>query len=175
MLTWLGAGARALSHVLAGEDLEALCSKKPPGGLDAHLARAGGLDAHLARAGARCSLGQSWRPMLTWPETGLSSLPSCLCLLGEPVRLIRSDAGKPATYLPKKGLRYDGLYDVTAYTVLDAGTAMHRFTLTRQPGQPPIRHTDVRPGGPSQQELEVGLGADTHLAKAGGLCSLGQS
>ena len=89
----------------------------------------------------------------------LTATPNTLMLLEShkqrtPVRLFRSGAGKPATYLPKKGLRYDGLYNVTAYTVLDAGTAMHRFTLTRQPGQPPIRYTGVG-ARPTDKELEV--------------------
>lgn len=73
---------------------------------------------------------------------------------GTPVRLIRSGAGRAAPYLPKKGFRYDGLYDVTGYVVLDQATAMHRFTLRRQAGQPPIRHTGVG-ARPSDKELEV--------------------
>ena len=73
---------------------------------------------------------------------------------GTPVRLIRSGGNKAVQYLPSKGLRYDGLYDVTGYVVLDQATAMHRFTLSRQAGQSPIRHTGdgVRP---NESELEA--------------------
>ena len=76
------------------------------------------------------------------------------CHQGTPVRVIRSSAAKAATYLPKKGLRYDGLYDVTSYTVLDVETAMYRFKLQRQPGQGPIRYTGVG-ARPNERELEV--------------------
>ena len=71
-----------------------------------------------------------------------------------PVRLIRSGASKPALYLPTKGLRYDGLYDVTGYEVLDQATAMYRFTLSRQAGQPPIRHTGEG-ARPNKAELKA--------------------
>ncbi|KAI9820109.1 MAG: hypothetical protein M1832_003816 [Thelocarpon impressellum] len=61
-----------------------------------------------------------------------------------PVRVLRS-AGLHQTnkYRPAKGLRYDGLYDVVDYEILDAKTAMHRFSLRRRPGQDPIRYEGV--------------------------------
>ena len=71
-----------------------------------------------------------------------------------PVRLIRSSAAKTKAYLPKRGLRYDGLYDVTGHVVLDVDTAMHRFTLVRQPGQGAIRYTGEG-ARPNAQELET--------------------
>lgn len=76
-----------------------------------------------------------------------------------PVRLIRSSAANTSTYLPKKGLRYDGLYDVTQHVLLDADTAMYRFTLVRQQGQGAIRYIgeDARPNA---QELESYRRAD---------------
>ena len=73
---------------------------------------------------------------------------------GTPVRVIRSAAVKTTTYLPKKGLRFDGLYDVTTYVVLDENTAMHRFTLRRQPGQGPIRYAGDG-ARPNPRELAV--------------------
>ena len=65
------------------------------------------------------------------------------------VRVIRSGAtgSKKTVYQPLKGLRYDGLYQITADELLDEATAMHRFTLRRVAGQHPIRYTgvEVRP------------------------------
>ncbi|KAG6999643.1 protein CSN12 [Physcia stellaris] len=58
------------------------------------------------------------------------------------------------TYLPKKGIRYDGLYDVTGFEILHVDSAMHRFTLVRQQGQNPIRHTGVG-ARPNEKELAI--------------------
>ncbi|KAL8825097.1 MAG: hypothetical protein Q9170_007929, partial [Blastenia crenularia] len=62
--------------------------------------------------------------------------------LKQPVRVLRSAglAGKTNQYRPAKGLRYDGVYDVTGYELLDKGTSMYRFTLKRCAGQDPIRY-----------------------------------
>ena len=76
------------------------------------------------------------------------------CKQRTPVRLFRSGGGKAAPYLPSTGLRYDGLYDVTGYVVLDQATAMHRFTLIRQAGQSPIRH-EGEGARPNESELEA--------------------
>ena len=64
--------------------------------------------------------------------------------LRSPVRVLRSSA-LPATnnYRPSKGLRYDGLYDVQSFTILDVKTEMHQFMLTRQPEQDSIRFEGV--------------------------------
>ena len=70
------------------------------------------------------------------------------------VRVIRAWAAKTTTYLPRKGLRYDGLYDVTKHVLLDADTAMYRFTLVRQQGQGAIRHLG-QSARPNAQELET--------------------
>ena len=69
-------------------------------------------------------------------------------------------------YRPAKGLRYDGLYKITDFTVLDEDTAMHQFTLTREAGQHPIRYRGVEQR-PTNEELAeytkirklLGLGA----------------
>ena len=60
----------------------------------------------------------------------------------QPLRLLRS-ASLPAnnTYRPTRGLRYDGLYRITSYEILDEKTAMHRFSLSRLGGQDPIRYS----------------------------------
>ena len=70
------------------------------------------------------------------------------------VRVIRSSAAKTSTYLPQKGLRYDGLYDVIGYSVLDIDTAMYRFTLIRQQGQGEIRYKGES-ARPNEQELRT--------------------
>lgn len=74
------------------------------------------------------------------PSTGTNHLLDSI-RLKKPVRVLRT-SGLPASnqYRPRKGLRYDGLYDVVGFEILDEGTAMHRFELKRQPGQHPIRY-----------------------------------
>ncbi|KAI9785977.1 MAG: hypothetical protein M1839_008243 [Geoglossum umbratile] len=65
-----------------------------------------------------------------------------------PVRVIRTaKLPKDNPYRPSKGLRYDGLYDVIGYDILDVDSAMHRFELKRRGGQDPIRYAgaEVRP------------------------------
>lgn len=56
------------------------------------------------------------------------------------LRVLRS-ASLPAnnTYRPARGLRYDGLYRIIGYEILDPKTAMYRFSLSRLGGQGPIR------------------------------------
>ena len=63
------------------------------------------------------------------------------CELGRQVRVLRS-AQLPTNnpYRPTHGIRYDGLYEVYGWDVLDADTAMYRFKLTRAAQQPPIRY-----------------------------------
>ena len=73
------------------------------------------------------------------PTVGTNYL-KLACSLGNPVRVLRSSA-LPASnrFRPSRGLRYDGLYDVVNFEILDEGTAMHRFLLERREGQDPIR------------------------------------
>lgn len=67
-----------------------------------------------------------------------------------PVRVLRTAnmrADNP--YRPEAGLRYDGLYRVVAFELLDPATATHRFRLVRCEGQPPSGVRDsARPEGP---------------------------
>ena len=72
----------------------------------------------------------------------------------QPIRVLRSSglpAGNP--YRPAKGLRYDGLYVIDAYDILDADTSMHRFNLRRLSGQDPIRNQGEG-ARPSKEELD---------------------
>lgn len=74
--------------------------------------------------------------------------------LKQPARVLRSAAlaGKHSKYRPAKGLRYDGIYDITGYELLDKGTAMYRFTLKRCAGQDPIRYQGEE-ARPTEEEL----------------------
>ncbi|KAI4125297.1 MAG: hypothetical protein LQ338_004343 [Usnochroma carphineum] len=76
--------------------------------------------------------------------------------LKQPVRVLRSAslAAKHSIYRPAKGLRYDGIYVVTGYELLDKGTAMYRFTLQRCPGQDPIRYQGEE-ARPTEEELRA--------------------
>ena len=79
--------------------------------------------------------------------------------LRNPLRVLRSST-LPASNLwrPAKGLRYDGLYDIIDYHIIDPATAMHRFSLRRQPGQHPIRYhgVEARPTDEEKyQQLQI--------------------
>ncbi|KAI9883461.1 MAG: hypothetical protein M1823_004773 [Watsoniomyces obsoletus] len=60
--------------------------------------------------------------------------------LGNPLRVLRS-ASLPSSnpWCPEMGIRYDGLYNVIGFEILDEATAMHRFVLQRRTDQYPIR------------------------------------
>ena len=75
------------------------------------------------------------------------------CKMVNPVRVLRSSS-LPASnqYRPKRGLRYDGLYQILDYDILDAATAMHQFWLKRVDGQHPIRCQGVEER-PTSEEL----------------------
>ena len=69
------------------------------------------------------------------------------------IRVMRSATlGKNNPCRPAKGLRYDGLYQIVDYEILDHDTAMHRFTLRRCKGQDPIRYSGVEKR-PTDEEL----------------------
>lgn len=59
-----------------------------------------------------------------------------------PVRVIRSHklVLKKSKYAPRAGFRYDGLYDVLDYEILNREKQIHRFHLKRCAGQDPIRY-----------------------------------
>ena len=71
-----------------------------------------------------------------------------------PVRLIRSSKLN-SKYKPVKGFRYDGLYDVTGYEMLDPPNSLrqrYRFTLERRRDQDPIRGGSGPERRPTTQE-----------------------
>ncbi|RMY58845.1 hypothetical protein D0865_02388 [Hortaea werneckii] len=74
---------------------------------------------------------------------------------GKPIRLIRSHKLKNE-YAPEKGFRYDGLYTIVDFEMLDRPNSKrqrHRFKMVRIPGQPPMRGTGDGKR-PTKEELE---------------------
>ncbi|KAI5358193.1 Putative PUA-like superfamily, SRA-YDG superfamily protein [Septoria linicola] len=72
-----------------------------------------------------------------------------------PVRFIRSSkASSHSKYAPQLGFRYDGLYDVTDYELVDKVKERYRFRLVRQAGQGPIRGGVGPEARPTRQEVE---------------------
>jgi hypothetical protein len=64
---------------------------------------------------------------------------------GNSIRLFRSsNFSDTSPYTPTEGYRYDGLYTVYSYRLLDRERQIYRFNLRRIPGQPPIREYDLR-------------------------------
>ena len=72
---------------------------------------------------------------------------------GKQIRVLRSSSlHTDNPYRPAKGLRYDGLYVIDSFEILDEDTAMHRFKMTRVRGQTPIRYQGVG-ARPNEEEL----------------------
>src|SRR5690242_10284644 len=60
--------------------------------------------------------------------------------LGNHIRVLRSSQlPKSNKHRPSCGLRYDGLYQIRSYEVMDLERQTYRFKLERIPGQEPIR------------------------------------
>lgn len=80
-------------------------------------------------------------------------IESCDELPNQPVRVLRSSQLPMSNpYRPKYGLRYDGLYTVVAYEVLDISKQQHLFKLIRCQGQNPIRCEDNAARRPTKFE-----------------------
>ncbi|KAG0642570.1 PUA-like domain-containing protein [Tuber brumale] len=72
---------------------------------------------------------------------------------GTKIRLFRS-AKSQSPYAPAEGLRYDGLYTIRAYEILDKKNAVYRFEMIRENNQPKIRGDPDDPGcKPNKVEL----------------------
>lgn len=79
------------------------------------------------------------------------------------IRLLRSSKAK-SLYAPVEGLRYDGLYTINGYEVLDRKTAIYRFEMIRDPNQPAIRGRPGHPGAkPNTVELKIWRGIQRTL------------
>ncbi|KAF2668600.1 hypothetical protein BT63DRAFT_280952 [Microthyrium microscopicum] len=70
------------------------------------------------------------------------------------VRVIRAgrETGTESIYSPPFGFRYDGLYRVVDYKMVDPSISHYQFHLRRIPGQDPIRYQGVE-RRPTDQEL----------------------
>ncbi|KAK2832026.1 hypothetical protein FQN49_006928 [Arthroderma sp. PD_2] len=81
------------------------------------------------------------------------------------IRVLRSaKLPRQNPYRPVEGIRYDGLYKICDYEILDEKMALHRFKLERVPGQTPIRYQgpEIRPSRREIEELEK---MNNHIAK----------
>ncbi|KAJ9668388.1 hypothetical protein H2201_001436 [Coniosporium apollinis] len=73
----------------------------------------------------------------------------------EPVRVLRShNLPQSNRFRPKRGFRYDGLYDVVDSQCTDAEKQIHRFHLVRRQGQAPIRYQGIE-ARPTPEEIEA--------------------
>jgi hypothetical protein len=76
--------------------------------------------------------------------------------LGNPIRVIRShQLNKKNPYRPKHGLRYDGLYTVKSFVIMDNQKQIHRFRLERCSDQHPIRCGDDASSRPTIYEVSA--------------------
>lgn len=82
--------------------------------------------------------------------------------MGQVLRVMRAE-NKKSKFAPKKGIRYDGLYRIVGHALVDQTKAMYVFTLTREPGQDPIRFAppEVRP---TDLEIKAFANIQTNLA-----------
>lgn len=91
-------------------------------------------------------------------DGGLTDATKCLhdnIKNRNPVRVLRTSKLPPENpYRPSLGYRYDGLYDVISFEVLDASKGHQRFLLKRCDNQAPIR---CKPpyARPSPQDIEA--------------------
>ena len=69
------------------------------------------------------------------------------------IRVLRSSTLTKNKYKPKKGLRYDGLYEIVSSRELDRKISMVQFTLQRVAGQEPIRYEGVE-RRPTDEQLK---------------------
>ena len=84
---------------------------------------------------------------------------------GVPVRIFRSHGMRPTSqYRPRAGFRYDGLYKVRNYKILDHEKQAYQFHLTRLPGQTPIHHQGPE-ARPTDEEVNA-FNNDKRLKKS---------
>ena len=71
-----------------------------------------------------------------------------------PVRVLRSsNLPKENKFRPSRGFRYDGLYTVLDYEILDPVKSIYQFRLQRSPGQDPIRYEGLA-ARPTEEEID---------------------
>ena len=79
---------------------------------------------------------------------------------GQPVRVLRSSKSRQSSrtnYAPAEGIRYDGLYLVIGFEVLEKATSFYRFKLARCAGQFPVgwKEWSVKPAAEDRAALEA--------------------
>ncbi|KAI9660046.1 MAG: hypothetical protein M1821_001398 [Bathelium mastoideum] len=77
--------------------------------------------------------------------------------MGNPVRVLRSyNMPSASKYRPQCGFRYDGLYKVLDYKILDKEKQIHQFRMKRCPDQIAIRYegNEARPTEQERREFE---------------------
>ncbi|KAF1914123.1 hypothetical protein BDU57DRAFT_518903 [Ampelomyces quisqualis] len=75
--------------------------------------------------------------------------------LGNEIRVIRSaNLHRDNQYRPVIGFRYDGLYTIKGFELVDKEKQIHRFKLERCPGQDEIRYGDNAASRPTQYEID---------------------
>jgi len=83
-----------------------------------------------------------------------------------PLRVLRTDKlDQNNLWRPIKGIRYDGLYNVIDFELLNAAKAHYRFRLQRVPGQDPIRNSGIG-SRPTLQDVKA---FDTHRGLIGAM------
>ena len=83
-----------------------------------------------------------------------------------PIRVLRTDKlNQDNVWRPVKGIRYDGLYNVIDFNLLNAAKAHYRFRLERVPGQDPIRNSGIG-SRPTLQDVKA---FDTHRGLIGAM------
>jgi hypothetical protein len=60
-----------------------------------------------------------------------------------PIRVIRSFNAVHSVYAPRRGYRYDGLYEAIESEPIDLAQGHHKVLLKRLEGQDPIRYRGV--------------------------------
>ena len=76
---------------------------------------------------------------------------------GNPIRVLRSShLPKGNIHRPSKGIRYDGLYRIQSYKLINPAKSLYQFSMTRDPSQSPIRWhgAEARPTSEELAELE---------------------
>ena len=58
------------------------------------------------------------------------------------IRVLRSTKAG-SKFCPKKGIRYEGLFKIVGFEVIDVEVALHRFSLVRRRDQPPVCYEGV--------------------------------
>ena len=74
--------------------------------------------------------------------------------LGNEIRVVRSaDLHRDNRYRPVIGFRYDGLYTIKGFELVDKEKQIHQFMLEKRPSQDEIQSRDNAASQPTQYEI----------------------